>query len=624
MSAEGRHVLRLLTTTDLHMNLDGYDYCADRVNLHTGLTRIAPLIDTARSEAQTLGATVLLLDNGDGLQGTPMADVMAAQFDAPHPLMQAFAQLDYSALGLGNHDFNFGLETLTRILEQATCPVVVSNLRWVGADAPTVWRDHLIIEQAVPLPEGDKTLRIGLISFIPDEVMVWDSHLLMGRIETDPILDSARAWAPRLRAEGCDVVVALVHAGLGIQEHHADEVDVLKELARIDGIDAMIGGHTHKRFPGKDHADLDGVDAENGSVGGVPTVMAGHSGAYLGQIDLLLDGRGPGWICEGYHSRLLTVAPHNSSPAPEDPALVQLLAPARSLVRDALSAPVGHIAYHIHSYFGNFGFDPAMELIARSSANALDILLQDTEWADLPILAATSPQGSDFEEGGRGYSDIPPGPVSLRHVSDLCAFPDALNAVVLTGADLAEWLEHSTCIFEKITPGATGQRLLRPSVPPYEFDVIFGLTYAIDPSQPARYAASGRLLSRAARRISDIRFNGAPLDPKARFVVALSSYRANGGGNIKGLRDAAHIHLPRVLVSETVRTYLHHPGERRPNILSAPSYPWRFAPCPGTRVEVSTGLGATDHLNMLDGFRHVAARVAPHGRTLDLTLGMPE
>lgn len=623
LSSNGRHLLRLLTTTDLHMNLDGYDYCADRVSLPTGLTRIGPMISAARTEAEALGGSVMVLDNGDGLQGTPMADVMAAQVDTPHPLMQVFRQLDYTALGLGNHDFNFGLQTLTRILDQSACPVVVSNLRWIGQAPPMRWRDHLIIDREIPRPGGPKRLRIGLVAFVPTEILIWDSHLLRNRIEIDDIIDSARSWVPLLKSEGCDIVVVLAHAGLGIPVHHPDPVDILKELATIEGVDAIIGGHTHKRFPGKDHATLEGVDATHGSVAGVPSVMAGHSGAYLGQLDLLLDGSGPGWVSEGFHSQLLRVAPRTGLPAPEDPELREIVAPSRLLVRDALSAPVGQVSHHIHSYFGSFGPDPAMELIARSSANALSILLQDTEWADLPILAATSPQGSEFEAGGRGYSDIPPGPVSLRHVSDLCAFPDALNAVVLTGADIAEWLEHSAGIFERISPGAKGQRLLRPAVPPYEFDVIFGLTYQIDPTRPARYAPSGRMISRAAHRVSNPRFAGEIIDPKARFVVALSSYRANGGGNIKGLRRAAHISLPRLLVSEAVRTYLSHPNERQANIFEGAGYPWRFAPCPDTSVHVNTGMGATDHLDMLSDFSRVVVRPQPEIGTLVLSLGLP-
>ena len=619
----GEHLLRLLTTTDLHMNLDGYDYCADRPSLPIGMTRVGPLIATARHEAQQAGGSVVLVDNGDGLQGTPMADVMAERSDQPHPLMQVFDHLGYTALGLGNHDFNFGLDTLTQILKQAPCPVVVSNLRWLGGDAPDSLCDHLTITVEPVVNGARKPLTIGLLAFVPPEILVWDSHLLQGRVEVEDMLSCAARRVPDLRAGGCDLVVVLAHAGLGVPIHGLHSDDVLKTLASIDGVDALIGGHTHKRLPGCDHADMDEVDTAKGSVRGVPTVMAGHSGAYLGQIDLILDGHGPGWRCDRFDSRLIHVAPAGQPKRPEDPKLRKLLAPAQRLVRASLAKPVGHLSHHLHDYFGSFSTDPALEMIARANASALAGMLDGTEWQSLPMLSATAPQGSSFDAGGRGFSDIPPGPVSMRHVSDLCVFPDLLNAVVVTGRQIRDWLEQTASQFHRLQPGPTPQPLLNPHIPRYEFDVIFGLSYRIDVSRATLFAPSGRPKKPQAGRIRQLRHDGKPVRDEDRFVVALSSYRANGGGNVFGLRDVAPLDLPRMMISDAVVHYLRHPGARRHPLSTKDRYPWRFTPMPDTLVTVDTGLGAMTHLHDIPDMPVRQMRIDHPGKRIELTLELP-
>jgi 2',3'-cyclic-nucleotide 2'-phosphodiesterase/3'-nucleotidase len=173
--------LRILTTTDLHMHLTSHDYYADRADPSIGLTRTATLINAARRDAGARNITTLLLDNGDGLQGTPIGEVAAARQDLPNPLMQAFAHLRYDAIGLGNHDFNFGLKTLDAILEQVPCPAICTNLRRLDAEdktLPFVVQDHMVWVDGANLP-----IRIGILSFLPPQTLRWDAYFLKDRIE---------------------------------------------------------------------------------------------------------------------------------------------------------------------------------------------------------------------------------------------------------------------------------------------------------------------------------------------------------------------------------------------------------------------------------------------------------
>ncbi|MCU9839892.1 metallophosphoesterase [Ruegeria sp. WL0004] len=181
--------LRILATSDLHMQLTGFDYYADRPEPAGGLTRLATLIDAARAEPG-LDLT-LLVDNGDSLQGTPMADLCVEHPGQPHPLMQAFDYLGYDAIGLGNHDFNYGLEVLDHTLRQASCPVVCSNAHRL--DGPASWVNDLLLRRHLKVSGTNVPLDIGIISVLPPQSVQWDAHHLLGRVE---IADIAELPAP--------------------------------------------------------------------------------------------------------------------------------------------------------------------------------------------------------------------------------------------------------------------------------------------------------------------------------------------------------------------------------------------------------------------------------------------
>lgn len=120
--------LRVLATTDLHSHLLGHDYYADRADPAVGLSRVASLIAEERAAAAAQGDACILVDNGDGFQGAPLGDILPGHAH-PHPLAVAFSELAYDAVGLGNHDFDIGLDRLAQVLADVPCPVLCANLR---------------------------------------------------------------------------------------------------------------------------------------------------------------------------------------------------------------------------------------------------------------------------------------------------------------------------------------------------------------------------------------------------------------------------------------------------------------------------------------------------------------
>lgn len=616
-----------MATTDLHMHLTGYDYCAGCADPAFGLTRTASLIAAARAEAEKTGALALLFDNGDALSGSPMGDVAAARPDRPNPLMRAARYLRYDALGLGNHDFDGGLPALDALLRQAPCPVVCTNLRRRDGRPPAP-PGHIarlaLLDREVPTAEGPRPIRIGVLSFLPPQTLVWNAPVLAGAAEIEDIVASARAILPRLAEAGCDVTVALAHSGLGPLAGDGSGEHDAAPLAALEGIDAVIAGHTHLLLPGADHPNLAHVDAARGRVHGKPVVMPGFGGAHLGLIDLdLAADRHGRWTVRDAVCTLRPIAARRADGraeplVPEDAGLVAELAADHAATREMLEQPVAAHGQALHSYFTFFAPDRSLALVAAAQAAALRPHLAGTPGEGLPVLSAVAPGKFGARAGPLSFTDVPPGPVRQRHLIDLHVFPNDLCAAIVTAGQLIDWLEMSASLFHHIPPGARDADLLDPAIPGHDFDVIYGLTYEIDLARPARFTPDGGRSGSGSRRTGAIRYRGAPITDDMRFVVALNSHRASGGGRVAALRDAPRIELPPLPIRDALRDYL--AGVLARDALQDAPHPWRFAPMPGTRVTVQTGPGAAKHLSELDG-RDVQQRgVGPSGF---LTLSVP-
>lgn len=596
--------VRILATTDLHMNLTSFDYLSARPDPTVGLTSTATLIAAAREEAGAQGITTLLFDNGDSMQGAPLGDI-ASRDDTgrPHPLMRAFAHLGYDAAGLGNHDFNYGLDALGTALAQSPCPVICTNLRAIGDKAPRKVLPFAVLERTVTTDRGDVPIRIGLLSFVPPQTLQWDAHLLTGQVEVDDIVDSARTWLPKLQKSGCDLVIALAHSGLDDCTPEPGMENAVIPLAALDGIDAIVGGHTHTCLPGPQRQTYQHVDSETGKVHGKPVVMAGASGSHLGVIDLTLTADRAGhWAVADSHCDLRPIARRTSggqseTVAGEDPRLVALLADHHARAQEFMEQPAGHSDVPLHSYFTFVAPSRALAMVASAQVAAVHPHLKGSFAEDLPLLSAVAPSKFGARAGPGSFTDIPAGTLTLRHLADLHLFPDELLAVIVTGAQLIDWLERSASLFHRVTPGAQGAVLIDPDSAGHDFDVIYGLTYLIDLAQEARFFPDGTLRDAKNRRTLTVRHNGFPVDPDQLFTVAVNSFRAGGGGNFRALSEARRIDLPPMTVRDVLRDYAG--GKLYIDPLKNAPAPWEFVPMSDTRVALRTGPGASGHLGEL-------------------------
>jgi 2',3'-cyclic-nucleotide 2'-phosphodiesterase/3'-nucleotidase len=581
--------LRLLQTTDVHSNLLAHDYYSNRDVPDYGLTRAATLIRRLRAEMPN----ALLFDSGDFLQGTPLSDLITLNelsSGEVHPTILAMNALGYDAASLGNHEFNFGLDWLKAALAPAEFPITCANLLAVGGTAASepLFAPYLLLDRQLMDAQGKRhSLRIGVIGFIPPQVTTWDMQHLTGRAESRDIPETARFYAPRMRAAGADLVIALAHSGIT-----ASPVEPLMEnaalpLGAVSGIDAILAGHTHEVFPSPDFNAVRGVCPVEGRLNGTPTVMAGARASHIGVLDLDLTRKHQGWRVNSAKAEAIPVDPGS----PPDRDLTDLLQTAHARTIRRTSRRLGKTDVPLHSYLDLAAPSAAMMLIDRAKVEAVEEVLKGTGEEGIPVLAASAP----FKTGGRGgpgyYTDIPPGDLCLRHAADLYSFPNLLCAVRVTGRDLRDWLERAAVIFKRITPGLPGQCLIDRSLPGHHFDMIAGLDYEIDVSQPARFNRTGKLNHPHARRIRNLRFEGETVGDERSFILATNNYRAQGGGPFAAVPADRFLPVGNRLIRDVLADHI-----SRLETVSEPRglhrrNGWAFARLPDTSVIYETGPG---------------------------------
>ncbi|WP_233558189.1 bifunctional 2',3'-cyclic-nucleotide 2'-phosphodiesterase/3'-nucleotidase [Alginatibacterium sediminis] len=530
--------LRLLETTDIHMNLMNYNYFKGKTDEKIGLVKAATLIKEARAEV----ANSVLVDNGDLIQGSPMGDYMARKGlgdGEVHPVYKAMNQLDYAVGNIGNHEFNFGLDFLAKTLAGAEFPYISANVfvdDGNGNEKP-YFQPYHIVEQSVKDANGEmRQLKIGFIGFVPPQIMNWDKANLEGKVVSKDIIEMANLYVPQMKAEGADVVVAIPHSGLSVGAYQSLDENATYHLASVEGIDAILFGHAHQNFPGgKGYNGLEdkGIDNVNGSINGIPAVMPGFWANHIGLIDLNLQYQAGEWSVESFATELRSV--ENST---ADADILASVADAHQATDQWVSEPFAKIAEPVNSFFALAQDDPSIQIVSDAQIWYGQKLIKGTEYDGLPVLSAAAP----FRAGRQGPSDftnVAAGDIAYRNVADLYIYPNTLQILKLNGAQVQEWLEMSAGQFNQIDASSTEvQALVNVDFPSYNFDVIDGVQYKIDITQPAKYNKDGSINNADAQRIVGLSYKGKAIDLKQEFLVVSNNYRASGGGKFPNVNDA--------------------------------------------------------------------------------------
>ncbi|PEE34918.1 bifunctional 2',3'-cyclic-nucleotide 2'-phosphodiesterase/3'-nucleotidase [Bacillus cereus] len=525
--------LRILETSDIHVNLMNYDYYQTKTDNKVGLVQTATLVNKAREEVKNS----VLFDDGDALQGTPLGDYVANKIknqensvdsNYVHPLYRVMNLMKYDVISLGNHEFNYGLDYLKEVTSKTKIPVINSNVYIDDHDGNDENDEHYfdrpyhILEKEVVDEAGKKQIvKIGVMGFVPPQIMNWDKANLEGQVKAKDIVQTAKKLVPEMKAQGADIIVALAHSGVDKSGYNEGMENASFYLAtEVPGVDAVLMGHSHTEVK----------DVFNG----VPVVMPGVFGSNLGIIDMQLKKVNGKWEVQKDQSKpqLRPIADSKGNPLVEsDQKLVNEIKDEHEKTIEYVNTHVGETKAPINSYFSLVQDDPSVQIVTNAQKWYVEQELKKPEYEkikDIPVLSA----GAPFKAGGRNgatyYTDIPAGTLAIKNVADLYVYPNTLYAVKVNGAQVKEWLEMSAGQFNQINPKKTEEQpLVNIGYPTYNFDILDGLKYEIDVTQPAKYDKDGKVANANANRIVNMTYEGKPVADNQEFIVATNNYRGS-------------------------------------------------------------------------------------------------
>ena len=571
---EGQTVdVRILATTDLHTNLVNYDYYQDKPVETLGLAKTDVLIEKAKKE----NPNVLLVDNGDTIQGTPLGTYKAivdpVEKGEQHPMYAALQALGFEAGTLGNHEFNYGLDYLNRVIETAGMPLVNANVL-DPATGKFIYQPYKIIEKTFTDTQGRlTTVKIGVTGIVPPQILNWDKANLEGKVVVRDSVEAIRDIIPEMRKAGADITLVLSHSGIGDDKYEKGEENEGYQIASLPGVDAVVTGHSHAEFPSGNgtgfYEKYPGVDGVNGKINGTPVTMAGKYGDHLGVIDLKLNYTDGKWKVTDSKGSIRKVDTKSNV---ADQRVIDIAKESHQGTINYVRQQVGITTAPITSYFSLVKDDPSVQIVNNAQLWYAKQELAGTPEANLPILSAAAP----FKAGTRGdataYTDIPAGPIAIKNVADLYLYDNVTAILKVNGAQLKEWLEMSAGQFNTIDPNnSQPQNLVNTDYRTYNFDVIDGVTYEFDITQPNKYDREGKLANPNASRDRNLKYQGKEIDPNQEFIVVTNNYRSNG--NFPGVREAS---LNRLLNLENRQAIINYILAVK-NINPSADQNWHFA-----------------------------------------------
>jgi 2',3'-cyclic-nucleotide 2'-phosphodiesterase / 3'-nucleotidase len=512
--------ITILSTTDLHGNIEPIDYYTNKPD-NRGLAKVATLIKRIRKEQ----SNILLIDSGDTIQGSPLESFHGRKNNQPpDPMMLAMNSLNYDAMTVGNHEYNFGLKVLEKARKEAQFPWLSANT-YDTATKQTHYKPYIVKEVA--------GVKIGILGLTTPGIPNWDNPPNYAGLEFHEPVSEARKWVPVLRAqEKVDVVVIAMHMGLGEDlrtgevspgqvPHENEAIAIAKE---VPDIDVIFMGHTHRDVPSL-------------YINGVLLTQANYWGRHLSRADLYLQKAGAGWRMFAKSAR--TIATDDR--VEPDPEVVKLAEPYDHETQGWLSRVIGESPEELTARDARFRDTAILDLIQKVQMEAGK--------ADVSMVAS-------FNSEAR----IAKGPVSVRDIAGLYVYENTLAVLEVTGQQLKDALEHSAKYYKPYVAGKSPQDLIDEKIPAYNFDIAEGVTYELDISKPV------------GQRIQNLRFHGQPLAPSKKLRLATNNYRVNGGGGYTMYKDAPVVYRS----SEEIRELIIDWVERNKTVPAKPNNNWRI------------------------------------------------
>ena len=462
------------------------------------------------------------------IQGTPLA-YYYAKIDpitegAKHPMANAMNLVGYDAAALGNHEFNYGIDTLRAFESQLNFPLLGANAVDPATKRP-VFPPYIIKTYKV----GDgRTLKVGVLGLTNPGIAIWDKANVEGKMEFPGLVEQAKKFVPELKRKGCDLVIVSAHSGADTSSSYGDALPYPENAAslvaaQVPHVDAILVGHAHK--------EIDQRFVRNEKTGQQVLICEPYYwGMRLAVMDFVVQevyGRygKQKWVLVASGSQLL-----NSNTAAEDPAVAAAVKAQHDTVVTYVNSVIGKSTEAMSAARAVVEDVPIIDFVNFVQADAIKKDLASTQYAALPVLSIAAPFNRQ--------ASFPAGDVTVRDVAGLYIYDNTLLGVKVTGKDVKDYLEYSARYFKACTKTTATMDELTNAVTPtapngtpdYNYDAVAGLdaplTYDIDLAQPV------------GSRITNLAYDGVPVTDAQEFAMAVNNYRQSGGGGFPAVATA--------------------------------------------------------------------------------------
>ncbi|MDN6325668.1 MAG: 5'-nucleotidase C-terminal domain-containing protein, partial [Corynebacterium sp.] len=526
--AAGTGELTLLATTDVHGHVLNWDYFANAPypdGEELGMSRASTLIKSVKEDKGE--DSVLLVDNGDTIQGTPLTYCYAQQeriteTGEMHPLAKTYNHIGYDAQVVGSHEFNYGLDLLAKYAEQVDFPVLGANV--INDDDGQA---HLDPYTLVKKDVSGQEITMGVLGVTTPGSRIWDKNNLSGKVHFDDPVETAKKYVPEMKDAGADIIGVLSHSGKDPDGQTWDpsklQENVSTSAAKVPGVDVLVAGHTHQNEPSQVVSRDDGSKAL--------ITQPNYWARSVSKVDLPIDLED---MQIDWGSAEPEAAPlATQGDVAEDPEIEDLIDSQHQKTIDYINKKIGSVTETMSASTSYYGDTPILDFISQVQSETVETALADTEYKDVPVISQASPFSRTAE--------FPAGDITIRDVAGLYVFDNTLAGVEINGSQLRDYLEYSARYFKQTEEGAdfdpaTGtnaidEALDRP-IPDYNYD--------INVSKPV------------GERIENLTDkDGKTVGDDDTFILAINNYRQSGGGDYP-VGDLKEVYNEQVEVRQTL------------------------------------------------------------------------
>lgn len=463
--------LYILETTDIHGFIYPYDYIND-TEFDGGLARIYTLVKKYRARSDK----VILLDGGDMLQGTPLADYYNKILPADsNPFIEIMNFMEYDAFTVGNHDIEQGQEIYDRARAQSHFPWLAANALLAGG---SVYFDPYIIINL-------NGVRIGILGLTTPSIPSYMDESFYPGIIWGDMVPTAEKYASLLRPN-VDILVGLFHAGFIAEEPLCSPVANASGIIaeQTPGFDIICAGHSHRPLP------LEFTETKGAAE--TARINAGDRGKYLGIVRIIYQQDDSGFKMISRQTWLESAT--QVEPAAE---ILDIALPYHKATLTYINTILAYTEEPLSTYNAWFQDNPLVDMINLLQLHITQADISFTTCFDTAI-------------------NIEPGPVLIKHAYALYPYYNFLYTMKLNGQQIKDYLEYSARFYQVVNDTLRAV----DDIPGYYCDFAEGISYYINPEE----SYGNRII------ITGMDEGSMPFALDRQYTVAMNSFRASGGG----------------------------------------------------------------------------------------------